>query len=302
MKKLIILLSSFLLSAHFVLAQAPPPDWTTFVSKSEDFSIETPVSLKVSENDFKDNRSYWGSGDGLYLYVFADKAESIGIDSGAKALKYATEHQKSAGSATIDGKEAQEYAFEDEDGFHHRIASLKSKGVRYVFQTVSSEKSNPAADRFFSSIRLNKSVQKDKTVPEPDSNTVAIEKTPNASGIVYGTGSGSGVGYGRGSGTGSGSASGSTPSQGTTNVKILSKPRASYTDYARLYNISGSINLRITFLADGTIGDVVPVTKLPFGLVGNAVSAARSMRFEPARKDGVPYSKTLTVQYGFVIY
>lgn len=131
-----------------------------------------------------------------------------------------------------------------------------------------------------------------------------------------GTGTGSGDGSGSGSGDGSGNGDGRGPGGGggnpappppqavgvTQNVKILSKPRASYTDAARQNNVQGSVTLRITFLASGQIGGISPVSGLPYGLTEQAIAAARSIRFEPAKKNGVPYSKTMTIQYGFTIY
>jgi hypothetical protein len=60
--------------------------------------------------------------------------------------------------------------------------------------------------------------------------------------------------------------------------------------------------IRITFLASGEIGAVTPVRRLPFGMTGQAITAAKSITFEPARMNGVPITKTMTVQYGFTIY
>jgi TonB family protein len=148
------------------------------------------------------------------------------------------------------------------------------------------------------------------------------------SGSGQGSGSGSGQGSGRGTGMGAGDGSGSGSGEGngngngrgdgsgvnnptappppvvgvTQNVKIISKPRASYTDAARQNNVQGSVTLRITFLASGQIGGISPVSGLPYGLTEQAIAAARSIRFEPAKKNGVPFTKQMTIQYGFTIY
>jgi len=148
------------------------------------------------------------------------------------------------------------------------------------------------------------------------------------SGSGQGSGSGSGQGSGRGTGMGSGDGSGSGSGEGngngdgrgsgngsgnpappppvavgvTQSVKIISKPRASYTDAARQNNVQGSVTLRITFLASGQIGGISPVSGLPYGLTEQAIAAARSIRFEPAKKNGVPFTKQMTIQYGFTIY
>lgn len=128
----------------------------------------------------------------------------------------------------------------------------------------------------------------------------------NGSGDGSGSGSGDGNGNGDGRGNGTGSSNPAPPppvAVGVTqNVKIISKPRASYTDAARQNNVQGSVTLRITFLASGQIGGISPVSGLPYGLTEQAIAAARSIRFEPAKKNGVPFTKQMTIQYGFTIY
>jgi TonB family protein len=136
-------------------------------------------------------------------------------------------------------------------------------------------------------------------------------------GVGSGAGRGSGSGQGSGTGTGNGSGSGSGDGQGpgsgaapragdplgiTIGVRIISKPRANYTDAARSNNIQGTVMLRVTFLASGTIGGISPVSGLPYGLTEQAIAAARLMRFEPAKKNGVPYTVTKVVPYYFTIY
>lgn len=131
-----------------------------------------------------------------------------------------------------------------------------------------------------------------------------------------GTGQGTGRGTGEGSGIGSGSGGGNGDGDGdgdgdgppklrtgpTTGVKILSKPRAQYTDSARQQQIQGKVVLKVTFQADGRIGAIVPVSGLGGGLTERAIAAARGISFEPAMKSGTPYSVTRTIEYTFTIY
>lgn len=122
-----------------------------------------------------------------------------------------------------------------------------------------------------------------------------------------GTGSGGGAGNGRGGGIGDGDGpDGGGPPPGiakvSTPVKIISKPKAPYTDEARQNNVQGSVTLKITFLASGQIGSVTAVTRLPYGLTENAIAAAKQIRFEPKKINGVPVSTSMTFQYGFNIY
>lgn len=111
-------------------------------------------------------------------------------------------------------------------------------------------------------------------------------------------------------GAGSGSGAGTKPADFSvkSNKKIVSKPlnitykpRPPYTDQAREEGIEGKVRVRVTFLANGEIGSVVPVAALPFGLTEQAIAAARKMKFEPQMHDGVPVSVTKVVVFSFVI-
>ena len=85
-------------------------------------------------------------------------------------------------------------------------------------------------------------------------------------------------------------------------VKILSKPRANYTDAARLNVVQGTVVLKVTFLASGAIGQITVVKGLSNGLTEQAVAAARAIRFEPAKVNGKAVSVTKTIEYNFAIF
>lgn len=87
-----------------------------------------------------------------------------------------------------------------------------------------------------------------------------------------------------------------------TEIKITSKPRPEYTMQARRNQTSGTVTMRVTFLASGEIGAIVPVKTLADGLTENAVEAAKLMKFEPAKKNGVNYTTTKLISYSFSIY
>jgi tetratricopeptide (TPR) repeat protein len=89
---------------------------------------------------------------------------------------------------------------------------------------------------------------------------------------------------------------------GQTRTKIISKPRAEYTETARRNMTTGTIRLAVEFGADGKIKEVFPFQTLPDGLTQNCVEAAWKIRFEPGKKDGKPYSTIAIVTYDFMIY
>lgn len=92
------------------------------------------------------------------------------------------------------------------------------------------------------------------------------------------------------------------PEPGVTPLKILSKPRASYTDSARQGNVQGTIRAAVLFAADGRVQHVLLLHRLGSGLDEQAVSAARRIKFEPTMKDGKPISVVRMVEYTFSIY
>ncbi len=142
-------------------------------------------------------------------------------------------------------------------------------------------------------------------------------------GTGQGSGRGTGMGSGLGSGSGSGKGDGDGPGTGTggtgvppppkppepkppagppTPINIISKPQPRYTDAARTNNVTGTVTLKVTFMANGQIGSVSPVSGLPYGLTEQAIAAAKSIRFDPPKRGGVPYSVSKTITYNFTIY
>ena len=66
--------------------------------------------------------------------------------------------------------------------------------------------------------------------------------------------------------------------------------------------------MRVTLLASGEVGEIVDKTvkdrkKLEkYGLIEKAVAAARQIKFTPAKVNGQPVDKTVTIQYSFIPY
>jgi TonB family protein len=137
-----------------------------------------------------------------------------------------------------------------------------------------------------------------------------------------GVGSGNGTGYGAGDGfnTGGGPAhvGGAGPGAGggspvdydrvfnvrevTRRASILSRPEPLYTEEARRNQLTGTVTLRLVLNANGTVTNVVAITRLPDGLTEKAMEAARQIKFTPAEKDGRRVSQYATINYNFNIY
>ncbi len=92
------------------------------------------------------------------------------------------------------------------------------------------------------------------------------------------------------------------PDANTTPIKILTKPRASYTDKARQAGVSGIIRLLVAFTESGKVEHVLVLTSLGYGLDEEAIKAARGIKYEPQTRDGKPVTTVKPVEYSFTIY
>lgn len=82
-------------------------------------------------------------------------------------------------------------------------------------------------------------------------------------------------------------------------ARIISQAQPSYTTEARRNQTEGDVTLRVTLGADGTVTGVEPVATLPYGLTEQAMSAARMIKFVPAKRDGSPVDETKFITYSF---
>lgn len=85
-------------------------------------------------------------------------------------------------------------------------------------------------------------------------------------------------------------------------LKITNRPQAYYSASARRGEVSGTVRVAVEFRSDGKIGFVFPFVELPEGLTESAVKAARSVKFEPAWKDGKPVTTVNILEYRFSIF
>lgn len=88
----------------------------------------------------------------------------------------------------------------------------------------------------------------------------------------------------------------------TKPLRILSKPRANYTDLARQNGVQGTVRVKVLFSASGKIETAVPISSLPDGLTEQAILAAKQIEFQPQIQNGQPVSITKVVEYSFTIY
>ncbi len=309
MKNISLIFCLFFLTCGYVAAQtADVENWQTFTPAAEEFSIEVPVPLSSKGFGGKDENAsnrYKNVFDGTYFFIFSDANKELFQTKVVRS--FVKKFQKSGNSFPAGNFSGEKFNFADTENFYHTILFVKTNSRSYVFHVISPVENNPQVERFFASIQIK---EKDFIRPKDDSE---LQKTSGSDGAISKNqaenrdrnGIGHGIGAGRGSSSGTNADANpnllTLPLQ-TKDLSLQSKPRAAYTDFARFYEITGVVRTRITFLASGEIGSVIPITKLPFGLTNQAVTAARSIRFEPAMKNGQPISVTKQVEYSFTIY
>jgi TonB family protein len=84
-------------------------------------------------------------------------------------------------------------------------------------------------------------------------------------------------------------------------AEILFKPRPAYTDEARRLQIEGEVLLEILFGASGEARVLRMLRGLGHGLDENAISAAREIRFRPARRGGADVDSSAVVHIVFQV-
>jgi TonB family protein len=88
-------------------------------------------------------------------------------------------------------------------------------------------------------------------------------------------------------------------SASTAPVRILEKPKPSYTAEARAQRIEGEVLLQVVFTASGKVRVIRVVRGLGYGLDGSAQEAAQRIKFAPALADGQPVDSSAIVHIDF---
>jgi len=85
----------------------------------------------------------------------------------------------------------------------------------------------------------------------------------------------------------------------TTKAKIISKPNPQFSRQDIKGLQQAKVTLALVVTEYGAVKHVMVIKSKGYDLTRKAVEAARSMKFEPAQKDGRPVSVVSTVEYDF---
>jgi TonB family protein len=85
-------------------------------------------------------------------------------------------------------------------------------------------------------------------------------------------------------------------------ARLGMKPEPSYTESARVNQITGTVVLKVVFSSNGMVNNIRVVSGLPEGLTERAIDVARKIKFIPAMKNGKYVSMWMQLEYNFNLY
>jgi len=300
MKRIILLASSCLFVFGLqVFSQDVPQNWVRIESKARDFSVALPEGEFLVDHDGTKSEMWHLRPGGLI---------SVRMNN-VKGAKAALERSTQLNSPTSDYKtiESGDFIgrwterFVEKTGMHTYWYNLASSNGSYLI-TVNVKKADDAVvERFIRSIRLDGRPLVDATVSDtPETRIVSVESLEMSDTIKEA--------LRRETPKDLKLETDATPTplpnpfQYTRGAIIFRRPVAAYTSDARRRRVSGSVMLRVTLLANGTIGRIALTKSLDQDLDRQAFAAAKQIKFIPAEMDGKPVDTTVQVSYSFSIY
>ena len=297
----LVLLVGLEVAAQDALSKVLDGEWARYESPRKDLSIAFPSAGTIVDN-----------GDGSYRLTYDTGAVILSVEmtpksDGKEAIeRYAGTSKAGAGSKFIKVGDFLIYQSMQEDAAKDYYSAwfwLASSKCSYTIYARTDLKSKPLYTRFVVSTQLfgkplfvtdDKStvetVVKPVTSLKTDDLVVVALHRPNSDQPKPIAGNGANVP--------------AAPSPGTYSrgLIVLRKPRGNYTDNARERHIQGTVKLRVTFRADGTIGPIFLDGSLSKDLDVSAFEAARKIKFLPAQIDGKNVEVVRAFEYNFSLY
>jgi TonB family protein len=257
----------------------PAPAWTRYTVKDEEFSVKLPARPRLvttSAHRKTDGQSQLAR---LLKTNVANVLYRINSFQNPEPMQSLEEFIEEQGSSplfdpasrrilTVDGFAGIEYSSKEK--VVSVVQFFATEKHLYRFTAVGLEAGRPAAQEFFSSIKLGSNLEGTEISDEGD--------TPGDADVVGEIYTGKDV---------------------DVKARILAKPKARYTDEARKNQLTGSVVLRVLFARNGTVVNISVLTGLHYGLTEQAIAAARQIKFIPAMKEGKPVSMWMQLLYQF---
>lgn len=286
----------FLLFASSIIGR-PQPIQYSFSPGLEEFNVEAPCAFRELDHD-QDWRVYrckHGSRYFLITSVLDQETSQLAAVKDQAASEIRVSQSRIGNRFT--GALVTRYAFQDVDGNFQNLLTLLSSRRFYLFHSVSDAESDEFVETFFRSITLHSRV--------PDKRVKLITSPRTIPSLLAGPTRNEGhitrENVGDRKKPTDRREFAVAPNQSSP-LKVLHRAQAGYSGLAVLYQIQGTVRLRVTFLDKAEVGALEAIEKLPFGLTANAMAAARLLEFEPEISNGIPRTTTRIVVYSFNIY
>jgi hypothetical protein len=274
----LLIVSIVLLFAGAVFSQSKV-EWRVFAPEGEEFATEAPeVLVTQTVPSYPPDHTYSAHVGRTYFFVFSSRSSKD--DKEWADLPYIHGFRESGKNERRGEMVAETFSFEDGEGFYHEALYFRTGRAKYLFHLLSDVPNDKQMARFFEKLNIGK-VNDSYASPDPLApieDEVAQPKSTMPGGTAP------------------------SRSQASAVPVIMEKPRPGYNNEARLRNISGTVSLRVQFLADGTIGNITPLMRLPFGLTDQTIKVVRAIKFRPAVVDGKPVDSEKVIEYTFSIY
>lgn len=288
-KQLSLFVVALLLIVINTQAQTPTqpesPPWTSYTIPGEDFSVALPILPA-----FHTSREYMGDrivrriynlgsyADGVVyaVHIYENPKRRQSLESFLKKLEIS---KSSLTNLTLDGfpgKEHRRPEVEMVSQFfvtEHRLYHFKALGVSV---------DDPRMKKFFSSFSLHRKQNSVEVIDGPGLPwEPPLEPDPANDEITKKMYAGKEV---------------------DRKIRIGMKVEPSYTDSARLNQLTGTVVLKAIFSRNGSVTNIRTMSGLPEGLTERAIDAARKIKFIPAIKNGKYVSMSIQLEYNFNLY
>lgn len=281
--------SLFLVFAMAAVGQATPEhsadDWVRIESKWKEFSVGLPEADYLVNNE-NGGIALWyeASGRSFSVSIIADKSlkshlekqarETSGTNSSIKFFKvgdFVGEWNEEANA--MNSSRFYWFDFASSHAFYRVSATVLAGEV-------------PSAERLFRSIKLdNKSFLMSSVNDPPEKRTVSVSDLKTSESIIRALNQADPVDLKLEKAPNLAGSVDADHRFYTRPLIILRQPRAEYAEPFSRHFVTGTVQLLVTFLANGTIGSIAVSKSLDKILDQQAFNAAKQIKFVPAKID-----------------
>lgn len=261
--------------------------WDRYTVKDEEFSVLLPANPAMSSYEIRVSASgpsqirhvigAYSEGVGYAIYIYERKQS---LDDFIANFRQSTgsEFKRELTSGGVHGKE---YGFQNDTGKRVTDYFVTQRRI-YVFEAMGSNLGNSDLNipKFLESIRFFKNIDANVVVDGPGEQPISQPPSTadNKTDSIH------------------------TGREMTVKARIVSKPEPTYTQDARMNQITGTVVLRCVFRSSGVVTNITVVSGLEHGLTEKAIAAARQIKFIPPIKDGHFVSMYMQLEYNFNLY